>query len=95
MKEREVKLRLDCECKNEVIDFTYDLNDNLLFIDMKASLFYERQISPLIIIFNRIKHAWYMLRGQEFHMFEVVMCDGNKHLDEIEKWVCACKAVRG
>lgn len=87
----DVRLRMDCDCGNEVIDFIYDPKDDLLFVSMMASMFYERQTSPLKIIFNRIKHAWFMLWGKEFHMFDLCMADGKEHVYEIEKWVATCK----
>ena len=88
---KDIELDLECDCGREIFRFTYDPNDDLIYIEMFGHLFYERQYGMFAILWKRIKFAWSILIGKEYGLYDVVLVAGQKHLDEIGKWIAVCK----
>lgn len=75
-KEKEAKkdfsISCDCGCGSH-IDFNFDTDLDWVNINLSEGIFYTEQKTIRSIIKDRIKLAWYCLRGKGFHFFDVMM----------------------
>jgi len=73
----------DCYCNIIAIDFI-DEKDGCLYVSNYVSSFYEKQ-GILSNLANRIKLLWFILRGKEFSLYDVVI--DKEMLQDFKEWV--------
>lgn len=72
---KDINVLCSCGCSDGFsikFRFEYD-DDDLVFISTLTSGFYSQQCSFINRIKRRIKAAWFMLRGKEFYLHEIVL----------------------
>jgi hypothetical protein len=70
---------LPCDCGCGILKLTKFDDSDVSFDDMPylfelySSLFYEKQGNIFSLLWQRIKGAWFMLNGKEFHLYDIVV----------------------
>ena len=75
-----------CHCGDgiEIKVFVDADDDDFCFMSTRASVFYMKQDGIINTIKSRLKAAWYMLRGKEYCLHEIVLTLAEyKHLVEL------------
>jgi len=80
----EKRFFIPCDCGCNIMEFDY-FDEEEMFISNYVSTFYEKQDQIFGNILRRIKFIWFILRGKEFHLYEVVI--RKEQLQEFKKWV--------
>ena len=71
---KDINLFCSCGCGNGLqIILRLDEDDHFAYINTLASGFYTEQRSIWKTIMHRIKAAWFMLRGKEFYLHEILI----------------------
>ena len=85
---KDINIYCNCGCING-FSFTFRIEDDddldYVYLSTFASGFYAYQCKFLKILKERIKAAWFMLRGKEYHLHEVILTK--------EQWDDFVKAV--
>ena len=72
--QKDLNVRCTCGCGNGFqIIFRFEEDENYVYIDTLTSGFYSEQRGIWDTIKRRIEAAWFMLRGQEYHLHDVVL----------------------
>lgn len=72
--QKDLHIHCTCGCGNGFqIMFRFEEDENYAYIDTLTSGFYSEQRGIWDTIKRRIKAAWFMLRGQEYRLHEVVL----------------------
>ena len=71
---KNVDVRCKCGCDEGFrIDFRIEGEDPFVIISTVTSGFYAKQRGPIRVTWERIKAAWFMLRGKEYCLHELVL----------------------
>lgn len=63
-----------CGCgKGMKMEFKFTAEDNVVIVDTITSGFQAYQYSIWDVLYCRVKAAWYMLRGKEYIIHEIVI----------------------
>jgi len=76
---------IECECGNEVLRVGRDEDDNTVYIGLYHAEFYKRQFRFWETAWERMKHAFYVLMGWDYPLFDIVI-DGEQY-DEFKDFV--------
>lgn len=79
---KQVILNCDCGC-HQGINITYDADLKYYYIDVVCGAFTERQKGLFRTIRERIKAAWFMLRGKEYRLCDI--CVTKEQVIELKK----------
>jgi bifunctional N-acetylglucosamine-1-phosphate-uridyltransferase/glucosamine-1-phosphate-acetyltransferase GlmU-like protein len=68
----------DCGCGNGfLVQFLFDTDDDFIGISTVTSGFYSHQNKFWHRIFRRVRAAWFMLRGKEYYLHDIVLSKEN------------------
>lgn len=62
---------IKCECTRELLEI--ELFDDEYIITLYADCFDAEQKKAYQVIWDRVRAAWFMLRGKQFRMFELCL----------------------
>lgn len=89
--QKDINILCTCGCGNGFqITFLLNEDEDFAYIDTLASGFYSGQRGIWKTIYNRIKAAWFMLRGKEYHLHEIVLSK-----EQWKEFVAAANEVIG
>lgn len=78
-----------CGCGDGfVVKFRYSCDDQMyIYLETVYSGFYAKQNGFFQAIKSRIKAAWFMLRGKEYLLHEIMLDkrEWNRYVDEVNK----------
>lgn len=85
-KKNEFFIQCNCGCHNGLI-FTWEDDVESLWINVVESKWYSEQQGVLKRIKEKLRRLWFVLRGKEYSLFEMVVED-NK-LEEFKEFVAS------
>lgn len=75
MKDTRLKLNLECDCgcQSELVITEFDKEAGLFTVGNKVSGWFSSQQGILWNINHRLKFIWFVLRGKEFYLHDIVV----------------------
>lgn len=69
-----IDYRCRCGCTEGFrLNFYVEEANPFVIISTTTTGFYAKQYKPMRVIWERIKAAWFMLRGKEYRLHEIVL----------------------
>ena len=84
---------LECTCGCGVLRVTQYKDDNMVYIEYLTPNFYSMQLTCFDKIKRALKMAWFIIRGKEFLLYDILIDDNNK-LDEFKEFVAGIGAIK-